>query len=221
VSLNLLLDSGNPEIWREWLKVGIFHGITTNPSLLMKAGQPCTIENLKRLAELAEEIQCKELHLQAWGKNSDEITNCGLRIGELSNSELKVHVKIPITKAGCTAAKELISSNLSVTLTGCYEVKQALVASAIGATYIAPYLGRINDKGKDGITYLITMQQILKSTKSNCKLLVASIRATKEINHLSSNGIETFTINSTIAKDLFSSQATKEASEKFERDARV
>ena len=221
MSLNLLLDSGDPDVCREWLKTGIFRGITTNPTLLMKAGQTCTIENLKKLVQIAKEIKCKELHLQAWGRSSYEITNCGLRIGELSTSELKIHVKIPITKDGCEAAKELINANISVTLTGCYEVKQVIIASAIGATYIAPYLGRINDKGIDGIDYLISMKKILQNTKSNCKLLVASVRATQEINNLASNGIETYTINSTIAKELFESKSTQEASERFERDARV
>ena len=217
MSLNLLLDSGDPEIWRKWLQLGIFNGITTNPNLLLQAGQPCKIESLKKLSETAKEIQCKELHLQAWGETPLEITKCGLKIAELSTSSLKVHVKIPITKQGCEAAKELIKSNISVTLTACYEVKQIIIASAIGANYVAPYLGRINDTGRDGIADLRTMEKILNNTSSSCKLLVASVREAQEINTLASHGIKTFTINNEIAEDLFTSKATKKASEEFEK----
>ena len=63
------------------------------------------------------------------------------------------------------------------------------------------------------------MNEILKKTSSNCKLLVASIRKTQEITDLACNGVEIFTINSKIAEDIVTSPSTKEASEKFERDA--
>ena len=134
---------------------------------------------------------------------------------------MKVHVKIPITQSGSEAAKLLISSNISVTLTGCYEAKQVLIAAALGATYIAPYLGRINDTGKDGLTELVTMQKILDRTSSKCKVLTASIREIKEINYLASNGISVFTINTKLVENLFDSKLTQQASKTFLKDAKM
>ena len=71
-----------------------------------------------------------------------------ITLGKLSSPEMPVHVKIPITKIGSEAAKELIAAKISVTFTACFESKQVILAAAIGANYVAPYLGRINDQGR-------------------------------------------------------------------------
>ena len=221
MSLSLLLDSADPEVWMKWLPTGIFNGITTNPTLLKQVGEPSSLQNLRRLAKLANNIGCKELHLQAWGSSVQDFADYGFEIGKLSTPQMKVHVKIPITQVGSEAAKLLISSNISVTLTGCYEAKQVLIAAALGATYIAPYLGRINDTGKDGLTELVTMQKVLDRTSSKCKVLTASIREIKEINYLACNGISVFTINSKLVENLFDSKLTEQASKTFFKDAKM
>ncbi|WP_320666975.1 transaldolase family protein [Prochlorococcus sp. MIT 1307] len=219
MSISLLLDNADPRIWAKLFKSGLFNGITTNPTLLKVAGQPCTLSNIKELVKKAKLIGCKELHIQAWGGNASEIKACGVSIGSLSSPEMQVHVKIPITKSGSEAARELINANFSVTFTACYEIKQVLIAAAIGANYIAPYLGRINDQGRNGMIELKTMQEILQRTNSNCQILVASLRSISEINHLASQGIKIFTINERLAQDLFNCEETLKASEKFEEDA--
>ena len=219
MGLNLLIDNADPEIWANLLKTGIFNGITTNPSLLKAAKQPCTLHNLKFLVQEAKKLHCKELHIQAWGESYIDIYNCGLAIGGLSTPQMQIYVKIPISKEGTKAASALIQSNISITLTACFEVKQVLIASAIGASYIAPYMGRINDEGRDGKAELINMQKVIEGTCSNCKILVASIRAANEITYLASKGIKTFTINSKIAEELFKSKSTEQAIERFEADA--
>ena len=221
MSLRLLLDNADPQIWSKWLRSGVFNGITTNPTLLRKACQPCNLPNLKHLIQEAQDLGCKEFHVQAWGSSVQDIAKCGLAIGKFSSNEMQVHVKVPITKTGSEAAKELIKSDISVTFTACYEMKQVLIAASMNASYIAPYLGRINDQGRDGEMEIINMQKILDRSKSPCKILVASIRDINEICHLASQGIQSFTINNEIAEDLFECQATFNAEEKFERDVKT
>ncbi len=131
---------------------------------------------------------------------------------------MKVYVKVPITREGSEAAKILIDYKVPVTLTACYEVKQVLIASALGACYIAPYLGRMKDLNKDAVKEVLIMQKILDRLGSTCKLLVASIRDTSEINELALNGVSSFTINNRIAEDLFKSQATIKAANQFQKD---
>ncbi|HJN34428.1 MAG TPA: transaldolase, partial [Prochlorococcus sp.] len=67
MTLQLLLDSADPSEWEAWLPTGLFAGITTNPTLLRRAQQPCQLDHLKSLAGAAERLGCLELHLQAWG----------------------------------------------------------------------------------------------------------------------------------------------------------
>jgi len=221
VSISLLLDNAEPSKWRRWFGSGIFHGITTNPTLIKKAGQQCSLSNLKYLTQEAQDIGYREIHIQTWGKSIEEIVSCGFSIGNLSTSETKIYVKIPITKTGVEAANILIKSGISITFTACYEAKQVLIAASVGASYIAPYLGRINDEGRNGTKEILEMKNILKGTASKCKILVASIRDYREINYLASNGLSTFTINSKIAEDLFCSNSTMKANEIFEKDSKI
>ena len=132
-----------------------------------------------------------------------------------------MHVKVPITKAGTKAASNLISSGISVTFTACYEAPQVLIAAALGATYIAPYMGRINDLGKNGHNEIVNMRKILNGIGSNCKLLVASLRTKDELVKLASSGISTFTINPNLASNLFNVKATIESAKKFEEDSSI
>ena len=118
--LQLLLDSANPKDWEEWLPTGLFSGITTNPTLLRQARQPCTINHFKSLASFAEQLGCKELHLQAWGETKADLTKTALSLALLRTAKLNIHVKIPITLLGAKVAKTLIDKEISVTFTSCY-----------------------------------------------------------------------------------------------------
>ncbi len=219
MGLKLFLDSADRTAWAECLPLGLFAGVTTNPSLLKASKESAEIINFRRFVKEAEQLGIKELHLQAWGETTNKIIDCGFTLAQLASPSIKVFVKIPITKNGTKAAKTLIASNIAVTLTACFEAEQALIASALGASYIAAYLGRINDHGKDGEKEIISMQKTLKGSESNCQLLVASIRNKSEITRLSHQGINNFTIRKEIAQDLFNVKATIEAADLFEKDA--
>ena len=219
MSLNLLIDSANPIAWKKYSDLGILNGITTNPTLLKEARQPCKIENLIKLVNEAETLGFKEIHIQAWGNSRDELISCGKAIKNISRKNIKIFIKIPLTKTGCQAAHVLIQQNSLVTLTACYEAKQALLASSLGAKYIAPYLGRITDKGIDGLKEILNMHQSLNSLGNESQLLIASIRNTNQMLTLSKAGINTYTINEYIIDQLFEVESSIEATRKFQEDA--
>jgi transaldolase len=217
LSLRLFLDSADPEAWRQWLPTGLFHGVTTNPTLLQRAGQPCSLAGLTQLTAQALELGAREVQLQAWGGSSDAMQDCGQALAAIAPS--RVVVKLPVTRQGSLAAHRLISAEIPVTLTACYEPSQVLVAAALGATYLAPYLGRINDLGRDGLSDLRTMQRCVDGLGSPLRLLVASVRQVSDLIVLASAGLTTFTISETIATGLFSAEATNRAALMFEQQA--
>lgn len=219
MALELLLDSADIQVWNQWMQSGLFTGITTNPTLLKKAGCDCSFESLSCLAERAEQLGSRVLHLQSWGDTAQEMTDNGKRLAGFSTASLKIYVKLPVTLAGSAAAKALVGEGVEVTFTACFEVEQVLIAASIGASYIAPYLGRINDQGRDGYSELLAMQACLKGIDSNCRLLVASIRDKKVLPRLAAAGLQTFTITGELAENLFNVRATLEASSRFEEDA--
>ena len=216
MGLRLLLDSADPASWSAWLPSGLFHGVTTNPTLLRRAAQPCHLDQLQWLTAQALDLGAQELHLQAWGR---DLLACGRALAQLAPG--RIWVKLPITRAGTAAARALIADQIPVTFTACYEPAQVLLAAALGADYIAPYLGRISDQGRDGHGELIRMQRILHSVApgESLRLLVASLRSADDLARLAAEGLNTFTISPAIAEALFAVEATAAAAEQFERDA--
>ncbi len=217
MALRLLLDSADPAAWDLWLPTGLFQGVTTNPTLLRRAAQPCHLSHLERLCGRAAALGCREIHLQTWGADEASQLEHGRQLAALDPQ--RVFVKVPITRGGAAVAATLIAGGIPVTFTACYEVSQVLVAAALGADGIAAYLGRIGDLGRDGHGELIAMQRALEGVGSSTRLLVASLRSSEDLARLAAAGLSFFTISPAIASGLFSSAATYEAAACFEDDA--
>jgi transaldolase len=218
MALRLFLDSADPVAWRDWLPSGLFHGVTTNPTLLRRAGRPCTLAGLSQLSAAALDHGIQELHLQAWGPTAADLLHCGQSLAAIAPG--RIVVKAPVTRQGAEVARNLTAAGIPVTFTACYEPHQVLVAAALGARYIAPYLGRIGDQGRDGEAEVIAMQRSLEGIGSSVRLLVASLRHTHQLARLTQAGLTTFTISPAIAAGLFGSEATQAAADQFEEDAR-
>lgn len=214
--LRLMLDSAEVRQWEEWFAVGLLYGVTTNPLLLQRAQVPCQVPVLKALAVQALQMGAQEVQLQAWGNTVERYLQTGQALGEI---DPRVVVKVPATRIGTTAAVRLLRQGIRVTLTGVYGIPQVIVAAAIGADYAAPYLGRIHDLGRNGCEDLIAMQRALEGIESATRLLVASIRRAADIAILAAHKLNTFTISTVIAEELFNVRETLKATADFEQAA--
>jgi transaldolase len=145
-SIRLYLDSANTLEWKKWAETGMFYGFTTNPTILKRDGVHCTLPSIRQLTREAFGLDVQELQLQAWGDTMAEMYSCALDLAEL---DTRVVVKLPVTMDGILTARRLVNDGVPVTLTAVYSVHQAVTALSLGASYVAPYLGRMNDAGKD------------------------------------------------------------------------
>ncbi len=170
-----------------------------------------------RLVQEARAMDCQELHLQAWGGTEADLLACGQDLLALA-PELVV-VKLPLTDPGLRVARRLLRAGERVTLTACYSIPQVIASSALGATYVAPYLGRISDDGRDGCGDVITMGRCLHALGSTTRLLVASLRSLAELTRLAAEGVDTFTLSPRLAQQLWSHSASEAAAAQFEEDA--
>lgn len=214
--LRFYLDTADTQQWKTWLPSGIFYGVTSNPLLLERANQPCTLPNLTDLARQAFDFDLQEVQIQTWGSSVAELVERAEAIAAIDN---RIIVKVPVTQMGTTAAAQLIAQGIPITLTALYAVHQALIGASLGAHYVAPYLGRINDLGQNGRETLTTMQRALTGVESQTRILAASIRTIGDIPFLASRGLNTFTFSAKIAEEFFSVDATQQASQDFERAA--
>ncbi len=212
----LFLDSADPADWEHWLPLGVFHGVTTNPLLLDRAGEDCTLASLARLGGRAFDLGAREIHLQVWGDDEDALVACGR---ELAGLAPEVAVKVPATEMGLRAARRLLAEEIGVTVTAVYNAGQVLAAAALGVRYAAPYLGRIDDLGRDGTAEVIAMHELLRNTDNPTRLLVASLRDWDKVVELAWEGLDTFTIAPTVAEAMLDDPDTEEAVDAFDEAA--
>ncbi|MGF1499160.1 MAG: transaldolase family protein [Elainellaceae cyanobacterium] len=210
--IRLFLDTADTAQWLDLLPAGIFYGVTTNPTLLERAQVSCTLSSLSKLTETALQLGVQEVHLQTWGNSSEAMVEMGKRLANIGD---RVVVKVPITQAGTAAAARLVAAGVRVTLTAVYAHPQVLIGAGLGADYVAPYLGRMTDAGKDGRAELVAMQQSLTGVSSTTRILVASIRALEDVAFLTTQGLDTFTLAPAIAQTLFQVPETEAAATVF------
>lgn len=212
-TIQLYLDSADTNLWARLWPLGLFYGITTNPKIIHQAGLPCTLDTLKTLADQAFKYDdIAEFHAQVWGDTADDMLEIGHQISEIHPS---VIVKVPATRDGFVCASQLIEEGISVTMTAVYTTEQVVASAVVGADYAAPYLGRINDSGADGIATLKQMQAIVAD--SSLDLLVASLRSASEIATLAAAGLRYFTFTPELAYSLIDSELTTKAVADFEQ----
>lgn len=215
----LFLDTADTDAWERLLPTGIFHGVTTNPLLLDRARLSCEVAVLADLARRAGALGAKEIHLQTWGDDAAALEQTGLRIAEAATGGPTVLVKVPATAEGFRATARLRAAGLAVTLTAVYNAGQVLAAAAAGAAYAAPYLGRLDDAGRDGRKVVLAMQAVLRSTGTDMRLLVASLRGPERVIELARLGLDTFTFGPEVADALLHDELTDAAAAAFARSA--
>jgi transaldolase len=207
------LDSADRSAWREWLQLGLFRGVTTNPVLLEAAGVACTLPALSELVDDALGLGAEEVQVQTWGRTREAYLAHGRALAAFDR---RVVVKVPTTVEGTAAAAILAGEGVRLTMTAVYGAAQALVAGALGAAYAAPYLGRMNDAGRDGFGEIVAMARAARAHGARTRILVASLRQPADVARLAAEGLDTFTFSPKVAAAFFADEATQAAVEAFE-----
>lgn len=213
--MRLYLDSADRSALEPLLQTGVFYGVTTNPSVLRTAGvRP---SGFVPFADWAFGKGAKELYFQAWGESAKALYEWGKTLAGIST---RVVVKLPATQPGLEAASRLAVEGIRTCITAVYTPFQALLAASAGAAYVAPYLGRMNDAGRDGHGAICQMATALRATGSSTEILAASVRASEDLATLAANGVRCVTLAPAVAATLFQEPLTLEAARAFEAAAK-
>jgi len=184
--LRFYADSANVEEVSDVLADGLVHGVTTNPTILERADR--SVRDIPQLYARWEAEGAREIFFQTWGDSAKAMIGNAERLAALGS---RIVVKVPATRDGFTAAAALVSTGATVLVTAIYAQAQALAAATLGARYIAPYLGRLNDSGRDGVAEIAAMQALVAG--SGTDVLAASLRTPGDIVSLAMVGVPFFT----------------------------
>jgi len=219
-SLKLYLDSFERNGWHALMPTGLFYGITTNPLLARKAGLDYLALDWPGFMSDAASLGAHELHIQVHDVSDDALSFAAHRIQEAQSHALKIVIKVPLTTGGIEIAKSLKSAGYNVLMTACYHAKQYMVADQLGADFIAPYYGRMNEAGINAKQHLMQMKAMQNSISSNVRILVASLRSVEQMTELAAEGLTDFTIAPVIAEALLTDELTQAATIEFEHAAK-
>lgn len=196
LSYRLYIDSVEPADWDFCRRGGWLHGITTNPSILAQAGRKVDLATAETLVAGARERGINEIQLQATGEDATTLLVNGRALRALSD---RVTVKVPATAAGFEAAAALCSEGTPVTMTACYSAHQAMLAASIGASFVAPYYGRMVEQGLDADNRLAMMRTVAQRS-GRLRVLVASVRSLAQLETLLGQGFDSFTLSPAMAR---------------------
>jgi transaldolase len=193
--------------------------VTTNPTLLQRAG--IGRAELPGLLKRCIELGARQVQAQVYSSEVDGmLEDAQALLPQFDSGQLVI--KIPATRQGLDAGARLIAQGIPVTFTAVYAPEQAHFAAQLGAAYAAPYLGRLDDSGINGLTLIGQMQSLIaRRPSSGTRLLVASIRSREAYLSLLGLGVGAITIPPRLFAELLDHPATLAAESGFLADARA
>jgi len=208
--MKLFIDSGNLKEIETLVPLGIIDGITTNPSLLAKESGDYR-DILKKICNIVK------------GPTSAEVVATDyegmLRQGrDLASIDPHIVVKVPFTRDGVRACKTLSSEGKKVNVTLCFSPSQALIAAKVGATYISPFVGRLDDISTSGMGLIQQIVEIYDNYEFTTEVLVASTRNPLHIVEAARMGADICTCPAAVIDSLFKHPLTDIGLEKFLKD---
>ena len=213
---HLYLDSADLSEIRSCLPHPVVHGVTTNPTLLKRAG--VTRAALPGLLTQLLKLGAKQVQAQVQAADVDGmLADAEALLKPFDSGQLVV--KIPATRAGFQAGAQLTARGVPVTYTAVYAAEQAHFAAQLGAAYAAPYLGRLDDSGVDGLGLIAQMQSLVAGSGAATRLLVASIRSREAYLALLGLRVGSITIPPRLFAELLDHEATLSAERGFLADA--
>ena len=211
--MKILLDTANLEDIRYFNTYYPIEGVTTNPTILSAEGGD-VIALLKEIRSIIGTD--KELHVQV---TEVEYENILLEAKALVNLlGMNTVVKIPISDVGLKVTKALSSQGYKVTVTAILTGAQAMLASNAGATYVAPYVSRLENICDDGVRCVKDIAKIFEVSKSNTNILAASFKTAREALDVAIEGAQCATVSSSVMRRLLAHTTTDTSIEGFKKD---
>jgi transaldolase len=211
--MNIFLDTADIDDLKALADTGLVDGVTTNPSLVAKQGKPFrgVLEEICRI--VPGPVSAEAVALDAEGM---------VREGRILRAVAEnVVVKLPLTPEGLKATRTLAAEGTPVNVTLCFSAVQALLAAKAGATFISPFVGRLDDGGQDGMELVREIRQIYHQYAFETQILAASLRTPPHVRDAALAGADCATLPPAVFRALYKHPLTDLGLEAFLKDWRA
>jgi transaldolase len=210
--MKIFIDSADVAEIRDAAAMGVIDGVTTNPSLVAKTGRPFDAV-LRDICELVD----GPISAEVIATDTDGILAEGRKLAAMHPN---IVVKVPLIAAGIKAVRQFSEEGIKTNVTLCFSAPQALLAAKAGATYISPFIGRIDDAGGDGLELIAQLVTIYRNYGFETEILAASIRHPVHLVRCAEMGADVSTIPHSVILQLLKHPLTDIGLARFLADAK-
>jgi transaldolase len=208
--MEFFIDTGIISEIKEAVSLGIVDGVTTNPSLIAKTGRSQE-DVIKEISEIIDgPISAEVIALDYEGMVKEGT--------ELAKIHKNIVIKLPLTEAGIKACRHFSDNDIKTNVTLCFSMNQALLAAKAGATYISPFLGRLDDIGHNGLDLIREIRALYDNYGYQTKILAASIRHAAHVREVALLGSDVSTMPLNVIRSLYKHPLTDKGIEIFLAD---
>jgi len=208
--MKIFLDTADTEIINEYFKTGLVDGVTTNPSLILKSGR-----NPEEVYQEIKDIGVKDISMEVMGTEGEMYCE-GKRLYEKFGEVCTV--KVPCTREGLAVCKSLSDQNIRVNVTLIFCAAQAVLAAKAGATYVSPFVGRLDDQSVAGLEVVRSISELYRIHGVRTQVLSASIRSVQRAIRSWYNGAQICTMPPKVFDQMYDHILTDKGMEIFEND---
>ena len=209
--MEFFLDTAEVKVIKKLSETGLVDGITTNPSLIAKSGK----DFLKTLKEISKIIK-GPISAEVTALDSKGMVQEAKKLSQISKN---IVIKLPLTEEGLKTCKFLSKKKIKTNITLCFSAAQALLAAKCGATYISPFVGRLDDIGENGMSLIQDIKSIyMNYSNLKTKILVASVRTTEHVIQSAIIGADVVTLPPATLKELSKHPLTDKGLDAFLKD---
>ena len=209
--MKFFVDTADVDAIRDLADTGLVDGVTTNPSLIAKSGRDF-VEVVKEICEIVDGPISAEVTATAY----DEMVAEGRKLAKIHEN---ITVKVPLTREGLKTCKSLSEEGTMVNVTLCFSANQALLAAKAGATFISPFVGRLDDIAMDGMQLISDIVEVYDNYPAlSTEVLVASVRSPMHVLEAAKMGADVCTLPPDVLLALFNHPLTDKGLEAFLAD---
>jgi len=209
--MKIFLDTADTQIIREYFETGLIDGVTTNPSLIMKSGR-----DPEEVYQELKDIGVQDISMEVMG-DAQTMLSEGIHLSDKFGSVATI--KLPCTREGLLVCKELTKEKIRTNVTLIFCAAQAVLSAKAGATYVSPFVGRLDDQSIAGLEVVRSISELYRIHGCKTQVLAASIRSVQRAIRSWYNGAEICTMPPNVFNDMYDHILTDKGLEIFDRDA--
>ncbi len=215
--MKFFIDTANVDQIKKAHKLGVLSGVTTNPSLVAKENVKFE-DRIEEILQAVPEVESVSAEVSPNAVTAEEMISEANELIKINGGDKNVTIKLPMTLAGLEATRYLADKGVKTNVTLIFTVNQALLAARAGATYVSPFLGRLDDISEDGVQLVTKIAELFRVHQLDAQIIAASVRHPDHVTRVAMAGAHIATIPFSVIEQLAQHPLTDQGIEKFAAD---